>query len=334
MPTSNSRQQVSQKILNSGREVLEVESKALRTSASRLGPEFTDAVTLMLGTPGKIVVTGLGKSGHVGRKISATLASTGTPSFFLHPAEALHGDLGMLQKQDVLLAIAFGGETEEVLSVARHAKRIGVFVLAITGRLDSSLGKIADHVIDGSVDREVCPHNLAPTTSTTVAMAIGDALAVAIMNARGFSEADFARLHPSGALGRRLAMVQDLMKPTGPALPSVLPGSAFHEVLEAVTKKNYGIVPVQDHNGNLLGVISDGDIRRALLAQGAKALQMTAEALMTRNPRTTRAESLAIDAFKRMEESQITSLFVVEHAKPERLLGLIRMHDLLAAKIV
>jgi arabinose-5-phosphate isomerase len=320
--------------LASGRRTLDIEAKALVSAGARLGTEFILAVEAMVATSGKIVVTGLGKSGHIARKISATLASTGAPSFFLHPAEALHGDLGMIQAQDVLLALAFGGETEEVLSVARHAKRIGVCVVSITGKLDSSLAKISDHVIDGSVDREVCPHNLAPTASTAVALALGDALAIALMAARSFSEEDFARLHPSGALGRRLATVQDIMKPVSELRPGVVSSTKFHDVLEAVTRKNYGIAPVQDSTGKLIGIISDGDIRRALLTQGAKALDLTAESIMSRNPKTILGTSLAIEAFRLMEASQITSLLVVSGKNSEELVGLLRMHDLLAAKIV
>jgi arabinose-5-phosphate isomerase len=318
----------------SARKTLETEAAALTAAASRLGQNFIDAAKEILRADGKVVVTGLGKSGHVGRKISATLASTGTPSVFLHPAEALHGDLGVIQKKDVLLALAFGGETEEVLTVARHAKRLGVCVVAITGKLESSLAKLSDFTIDGSVDREVCPHNLAPTSSTTVAMGLGDALAMALMNARGFSQNDFALLHPSGALGRRLMTVADLMKRAGDELPSVCPTTTFHDVLEAVTKKNYGIVPVLSPSGEIIGVISDGDIRRALLTQGSKALDAQAQAIMTKMPRTISHKALAIEAFRLMEDLKITSLFVIDPSAPGQLQGLIRMHDLLAAKIV
>ena len=323
----------SQGFLESGRKTLEWEAKALLDTSKKLGSAFVEAAEAILSAKGKIVVTGLGKSGHVARKISATLASTGTPAFYLHPAEALHGDLGMIQRHDVLLAIAFGGETDEVIAVAKHANRLDVRVVAITGKLDSTLAKISTHVLDGSVEREVCPHNLAPTTSTSVAMALGDALAMAVMTERGFGETDFARLHPSGALGRRLATVQDLMK-AGEDLPRVSPLASFNEVLEAVTRKNYGIVPVEDKNGHLLGAISDGDIRRILLSKGASALHLNAESMMTKGPRTIFSSSLAIDAFRRMEAAQITSLFVVSPENDQRLSGLVRMHDLLAAKIV
>jgi len=319
--------------ISEGQRTLEMEANALLTASSRLGKDFSAAAAVILKSSGKVVLTGLGKSGHVARKVSATLASTGTPSFFLHPAEALHGDLGMLQQCDVLLAIAFGGETDEVIAVAKHAKRLGVPIISITGRLESSLGKMSDFVLNGSVEREVCPHNLAPTSSTTVAIGLGDALAMAIMTARGFSQVDFARLHPSGALGRKLATADDLMK-SGDQLPTVGLSDSFHEVLEAVTRKNYGIVPVVDRAGRLVGAISDGDIRRALLSKGASALALTAEAIMTRSPRTLFGKTLAVEAFRRMEEAQVTSLFVVQETNPSELTGIVRMHDLLAAKIV
>ncbi len=321
-------------LLSSAKMTLELESKALISASARLGANFVHAAQAILSAEGKVVVTGLGKSGHVGRKVSATLASTGTPSVFLHPAEALHGDLGVMQRKDILIAIAFGGETDEVLSVVRHAKRLSVCVIAITGKTESSLAKLSDFTIDGSVEREVCPHNLAPTASTAVAMALGDAFAMAVMNARGFSPSDFAALHPSGALGRRLMTVSDLMKASGADLPVVSASTEFHQVLEAVTRKNFGIVPVTSEAGHIMGAISDGDIRRALLTQGSKALSMKAEAIMTKNPRTIHASALAIDAFRRMEEAQITSLFVTEDRSPNILAGLVRMHDLLAAKIV
>lgn len=321
-------------VIASAKSTLDIESKALIATSSKLNESFVGAVQHVLNGSGKVVVTGLGKSGHVGRKIAATLASTGTPSFFLHPAEALHGDLGVLQQQDTLLAIAFGGETEEVLAVAKHAKRMNVKIIAIAGKQNSTLAKLSDFFIDGAVEREVCPHNLAPTTSTTVAMALGDALAMSLMNTRHFSETDFAKFHPSGALGRRLSTVSDHMKHLGESLPTVRAETSFHEVLEAVTKKNYGVVPVLDRDDKILGIVSDGDIRRALLLQGSAVLQSNAAAIMTKNPRTIDVDSLAIEAFKKMEEAQITSLVVVDSKTSNQLVGLIRMHDLLAAKIV
>jgi arabinose-5-phosphate isomerase len=316
------------------KEAMAVESAAVAAAASKLADNFNNACETMLNCDGKIVVTGLGKSGHIARKIAATLASTGTPALFLHPAEALHGDLGVLQKNDVLIAIAFGGETEEVLTVVRSAKRLEISVIGITGKLDSTLAKLSDHLLDGSVEREVCPHNLAPTASTSVALSLGDALAISLMKARGFLETDFARLHPSGALGRRLATVNDLMKKAGADLPTITKKATFHEVLEAVTKKNYGIVPVVEEGGKIIGAISDGDIRRTLLKNGADALNLTALQFMTKSPKLITSSKLAIEAFRHMENAQITSLFVETSESSGVLSGLIRMHDLLAAKIV
>ncbi len=320
---------LSEKALAWGRSTLEAESDALKWTAERLGDEFCKAVELLSTLKGKVVVCGLGKSGHVGRKIAATLASTGTSAFFLHPSEALHGDLGMIQAQDALLLIAFGGETRETLEVARFANRNRIPVLAITGRLPSSLAQIADIVLDGSVSREACPLNLAPTTSTTVAMALGDALAVALMRAKGFQEQDFAQFHPEGSLGRKLSQVQDHMRQD---LPRLLPNDGFDLVLAQITAQNYGIVPVFDENSKLLGAITDGDLRRALLTRREAVFHLKASDLMTKNPKTIRQGQLALEAVRLMEESRITSLFVLDDS--QMVLGLIRMHDLLAAKII
>lgn len=322
-----------QEILAAARKAMLAESDAIKASANQVGTELVQAVNEIAVLKGKVVVTGLGKSGHIARKIAATLASTGTPAFFLHPTEALHGDLGMISSGDALLAIAFGGETTEVVEVAKHAKRLGRFVVVISGKKDSSLARLSDVFLDGSVNREVCPLNLAPTASTAVALSLGDALAVCLMHVRGFSEVDFAHLHPGGSLGRKLSTVADHMRRIDDELPSVDSKTHFHGVLEAVTKRNFGIVPVLE-NGALIGAISDGDIRRALLRGGAEALKLVAEDLMTRKPRTTSPEALALEAFKEMESHQITSLFVEAESSPKQLLGIIRMHDLLAAKIV
>lgn len=322
------------KLLAVAREAMHAESEAIKMTASKLGPELSMVVRAFAALSGKVVVTGLGKSGHIARKIAATLASTGTPSFYLHPSEALHGDLGMISAGDALLAIAFGGETTEVVDVAKHAKRLGRLVVCITGKTDSSLSKLSDFILDGSIGREVCPLNLAPTASTAVALALGDALAVTLMHVRGFSEVDFAALHPGGSLGRKLSLVSDHMRPLTVGLATVTTTTHFHQVLEAVTKQNLGIVPVLDRDQSLIGAISDGDIRRALLKSGASALQLTAEDIMTKNPRTISGLGLALEAFQTMERHQITSLFVQSKDDPSKLAGIIRMHDLLAAKIV
>lgn len=318
-----------EQLVERGREALRDESQALLASAERLDENFAKAVELMRASQGKVVVCGLGKSGHVGRKIAATLASTGTAAFFLHPSEALHGDLGMLQTNDVLLVIAFGGETRETLEVAKHAQRRRIPVLAITGKAQSSLAKIADVVIDGSVAREACPLNLAPTSSTTVAMALGDALAIALMHARGFQEQDFARFHPDGSLGRQLSLVQDHMRTD---LAPLAPSDSFDRVIAVITAQNYGIAGVFDPKDGLIGAITDGDLRRALQGSREKVFAMTARALMTQAPKTISPDRLALDAVRVMEDHRITSLFVIDSHKT--VVGLIRMHDLLAAKIV
>jgi arabinose-5-phosphate isomerase len=316
-------------VLEWGRSTLMAESEALKWTAERLGDEFFNAVNLITQLPGKVVISGLGKSGHVARKIAATLASTGTSAFFLHPSEALHGDLGMIQAQDALLLIAFGGETRETLEVARFANRNQIPVIAITGRLPSSLAQMANIVLDGSVSREACPLNLAPTSSTTVAMAIGDALAVALMRSKGFQEQDFAQFHPDGSLGRKLSQVQDHMRRD---LPYLAPEDGFDQVLAKITAQNYGIVPVFDSRHRLLGAITDGDLRRALLSKREEVFALKADDLMTRSPKTIRVGQLALEAVRLMEESRITSLFVLDEEQKTQ--GLIRMHDLLAAKII
>ena len=323
-----------EQILSYGREAMKVESDAVVLASKKLGNSFVDAVEIIYGVKGKAVVTGLGKSGHVARKIAATLASTGTPAFFLHPSEGLHGDLGMLHSDDVVIALAFGGETYEVIEASKFARRIGVPVICITGKTESQLSQISDVVLDGSVHKEVCPLNLAPTASTAVALAIGDALAMALMQLRGFKEVDFASLHPGGTLGRRLSLVSDHMQLIDSGLSSVALDAGFHDILKAVTSRNFGIAPVISEDGALKGAISDGDIRRALLKYRADALNKKAEELMSPEPVTVLGSLLALDAFKVMENKQITSLFVLHDDQPSKLVGIVRMHDLLAAKIV
>jgi len=330
---NNSSTKDPKQIIKVAREAMHAESDAITAAARRLDDNFARVVVELAAISGKVVVTGLGKSGHIARKIAATLASTGTAAFFLHPTEALHGDLGMLSEGDALLAIAFGGETIEVVEVAKHAKRFGRTVIGITGKQESSLARLADFLLDGTISREVCPLNLAPTASTAVTLALGDALAVALMHVKGFSEVDFATLHPGGTLGRKLSTVQEHMRPFDVELFGIQAEANFHDVLAAVTKRNFGIVPVLAKEA-LVGAISDGDIRRALLERGAAALQVKAADLMTRSPKTIFANALALEALRDMEKRQITSLFVNSHENPTKLLGIIRMHDLLAAKIV
>ncbi|MBC7531629.1 MAG: KpsF/GutQ family sugar-phosphate isomerase [Oligoflexus sp.] len=312
-----------------GRDVLDAESQSLLATARSLNASFVQAVETIIASQGKVVVTGLGKSGHIGRKIAATLSSTGTASFFLHPSEALHGDLGMIQSADVVLALAFGGETRETVEVIKFANRRSIPVIAITGKMESSLARLSDVVLDGGVDREACPLNLAPTTSTTVAMGLGDALAVAIMRARGFEKQDFAQYHPDGSLGRQLSLVSQHMKTD---LLAIHADDDFSKVLEIITAHNYGIAGVFDATERLIGAITDGDLRRTLKTARENVFSMSAKDIMTKNPKTILNDRLALDAVKMMEHSRITSLFVRDEA--DHVVGLIRMHDLLAAKIV
>lgn len=312
-----------------GRDVLDAEAQSLSASARALSGSFVEAVKLVINARGKLVVTGLGKSGHIGKKLAATFASTGTAASFLHPSEALHGDLGMIQEGDVVLALAFGGETRETIEVVKFANRRSIPVIALTGRLDSSLAQLSQVVLDGRVEREACPLNLAPTTSTSVAMGVGDALAVAIMRAKGFEKHDFAAFHPDGSLGRQLSLVSQHMKTD---LLAIHANDDFHRVLEVITAHNYGIAGVLDEKQKLIGAITDGDVRRALKNAREKVFSCHAKDIMTLNPKTIDSDRLALDAVKMMEQSRITSLFVKNDS--DEVVGLIRMHDLLSAKVV
>lgn len=320
-----------EKLVVWGREVLECEAASLHAAARRLDKSFIEATRKLLDCQGKVVVCGLGKSGHVGRKIAATFASTGTPSFFLHPSEALHGDLGMLHRADLLLAIAYSGETSEVLAVSEYARRHDVPVISITGNLESSLARLSDVALNGNVEGEADGLGLAPTSSSTLALAIGDALAVSAMKARGFTESDFASVHPGGKLGKRLAYVSDFMHPISPN--TTLNGdSDFHLALKAVTEQNFGIAAVLDAKGRLIGAVTDGDIRRFLMVHKSRALDKLTHEFMSSSPTFSQKTVLAVDAVDIMNSRAITNLFIVdEHQKP---VGLLRMHDLLAAKIV
>lgn len=322
-------------LVEAGKKALISESDALRDTAHRLGLSFAQASQAIFARKGKVVVTGMGKSGHVGRKIASTLSSTGTSATFLHPSEALHGDFGMLQHTDVLLAIAYGGETHEVVEAAKFARRMPIPVIAMTGDLKSSLSQLSHFVLDCSVESEADPLNLAPTNSSTVTMALGDALAISLMVARGFSQVEFASLHPGGSLGRRLSLVKDHMHPAD-KLPKVGPESTFDEILRGVTVDNFGIVAVIDpkHNRQLIGAISDGDLRRSLLNQGPLAMTQKAKDIMSTNPKIVEEDSLAIDAATLMTNMAISRLFVVSSANDGMVVGLIRLQDLLTAKII
>jgi len=272
----------------------------------------------------------MGKSGHVGRKVASTLASTGTPAFFLHAAEALHGDLGMLGRQDLVLAVSNSGETSEILKLVPHMKRLGVPLIALVGRVESTLGRTADIVLDASVGEEACPLGLAPTASTTAALAMGDALAVALLEHRGFRPEDFAALHPAGTLGRRLLRVSDLMH-VGDAVPRVTVDSRMAEALVEMTAKRLGVAAVVEDDGRLVGVVTDGDLRRALGA-GEALMTRSVGDVMGRRPKTVAADALAARAVATMERHAITVLFIVD--AHDRLTGVIHLHDLLRAGVV
>jgi arabinose-5-phosphate isomerase len=314
-----------------GRRVLEIEARAVRDLIGRLDHRFEAAVRLLLDCAGKVVVSGMGKSGLVGQKIAATLASTGTPAFFLHPAEGVHGDLGMLARKDAVIAISNSGETEELLRLLPHVKRLNVPVIAMTGRPQSTLGKNSDVVLDISVAEEACPMGLAPTASTTATLAMGDALAIALLQARGFKEDDFAQFHPGGVLGRRLLLkVRDLMH-QGTAIPLVREEAPAREAILEMTTKKLGMTAMVDGEGKLAGIVTDGDLRR-FLEKGKDLAGALARDLGSRNPRTIGPDELAARAVQVMEQHAITSLVVVEGGRT--IVGVIHLHDLLKSGVV
>jgi arabinose-5-phosphate isomerase len=312
------------------RHVLEVEMAGLAAVREHLDARFARAVELVLACRGKVVVTGVGKSGIVCRKMAATLASTGTPAVFLHAGEGVHGDLGTLVRGDVLIAVSNSGETAEVLSLLPAARRLGLPLVAITGKLDSTLARAADVALDVSVPEEACPLNLAPTASTTATMALGDALAIALLEERGFSTEDFALLHPAGALGRRLLRVEDLMH-RGTELPLVAADASLKDTLVEITSKRLGVTGVVDGTGALVGIVTDGDLRRGL-ERAADIRTLTARDLMTTQPKTVGGGALAAEAVATMERHAITSLFILADAG--RPVGVIHLHDLLRAGVV
>ncbi|KMN48947.1 KpsF/GutQ family sugar-phosphate isomerase [Chromobacterium violaceum] len=316
--------------LETAREVLLTEAAALSTLAERLNGEFLDAVEAILACRGRVIVTGMGKSGHVGRKIAATLASTGTPAFFVHPAEAAHGDLGMITGDDVVIALSNSGESAEVVSLLPALKLKGSKLIAVTGRSESTLAQAADVLLHTHVEREACPLNLAPTTSTTAQIALGDALAVTLMEARGFGQSDFALSHPGGSLGRRLLVhVKDLMH-GGDALPRVAPGTPLKDALLEMSQKRLGMVTVGDADGTLHGIYTDGDLRRTL-EKGVDVYRLKVDEVMGRKPRTIQPDKLAAEAGFLMKQHQITSLVVVD--AQGKLAGVLHMHDLLRAGV-
>jgi len=321
----------SDELLALAREVLQIESRAVESLCTRLDQDFVAACQLCLETPGRIVVTGMGKSGHIGNKIAATLASTGTPSFFVHPAEASHGDLGMITSHDVLLAVSYSGETDEIVTIHPLVKRMGAKLLSITGNHRSTLAEAADAHLDVSVTEEACPLNLAPTASTTATLAMGDALAVALLKLRGFTAEDFAMSHPSGSLGKRLLLrVADVMR-KGTAMPKVSADVRLKDGLLEMTQKGLGMTAVVDDQQGILGVFTDGDLRRAL-DDGVDIHATTMEEIMHRECKTTSSEVLAVEAVHLMEENKITSLLVADDNN--RLVGALNIHDLFRAGIM
>ncbi|MCK9510618.1 MAG: KpsF/GutQ family sugar-phosphate isomerase [Pigmentiphaga sp.] len=317
--------------LASGQRTLRIEAEAVSALANRLGSPFTDAVALLLEATGRVVVSGIGKSGHIGRKIAATLASTGTPAFFVHAAEAVHGDLGMITAHDVIIALSHSGTTDELLTILPLARRMGARVIALTGNADSPLAALADVFLDTSVAQEACPLNLAPTASSTVALALGDALAVACLEARGFGPDDFARSHPGGALGRRLLThVRDVMR-SGVRLPAVTPDTPLAQTLEEMSRKGMGMTVVVDARGRPLGIFTDGDLRR-LIARGGDLRQLTVADGMTPGPRHIGPDALAAEAAAMMDEHRLSQLLVLDASGA--LVGALHMHDLMAAKVV
>ena len=311
--------------------VLRIEAEAILGLIPKLDERFERAVELLRGCAGRVIVTGMGKSGLIGRKIAATLASTGTPAHFLHPAEGVHGDLGMVARGDVVLALSNSGETDEALAILPPLKRLGVPILLLTGNPTSSLARQCEVVLDVSVPEEACPMNLTPTSSTTAALAVGDALAMVLLELRGFRPEDYAALHPRGSLGwRALFRVADLML-TGDALPIVPESTPLRDVIVEMTRKRKGMTTVTDGAGRLVGVVTDGDLRRLHLT-GKSIDDLSAGQAASRGPKTIRSEDLAAKALEVMETWQITSLVIVDEAR--RPVGLIHMHDILRAKIV
>ncbi|MBL0074417.1 MAG: KpsF/GutQ family sugar-phosphate isomerase [Rhodocyclaceae bacterium] len=315
--------------LDMGRQVLDIEASALTALSSRLDAQFAHAVALILESRGRVIVCGIGKSGHVGRKIAATFASTGTPAYFVHAAEAVHGDLGMITGDDVLIAISNSGENDELLTVVPLVKRQGGRLIAITGNEDSSLAKEADVHLDARVAQEACPLNLAPTASTTAALALGDALAVALLDARGFGAEDFARSHPGGALGRKLLThVSDVMRTD---VPAVAPMALIPAALAVMTKGGLGMLVIEDAQHGIAGIFTDGDLRRAMEQRG-DLRQVTIGEVMNRTPRTILASRLAVEAVQMMETSRINQLVALD--AQGKLAGALNMHDLFRAKVV
>lgn len=321
----------SDQILNMARRVLRIEAEAVAALAQRLNDDFVHAVRLIHSRRGRVIVTGIGKSGHIGRKLAATLASTGTPAYFVHAAEAAHGDLGMITAEDIVIALSNSGSSEELLTIVPLVKRQGARLIAMTGNPDSPLARQADAHLNSSVAEEACPLNLAPTASTTAALALGDALAVAILDARGFGAEDFARSHPGGALGRRLLThVRDIMRPAE-RVPVVAESASVSQALLAMTRGGLGMTAVENSEGKLSGIFTDGDLRRAL-ERGIDIHTVTLDAIMSHNPRSISPDALAVQGAEMMERLRISQLLVVD--TDGKLVGALNTHDLMQAKVI
>ncbi len=331
LPLSMTPPPAASRTLDLARRVLAIEAAAVLKIADRLDDSFSQAVALILACQGRVIVSGIGKSGHIGRKIAATMASTGTPAYFVHAAEAVHGDLGMITRDDVLIALSNSGENDELLTIVPLVKRQGGKLIAITGNAESALAREADIHLDARVEEEACPLNLAPTASTTAALALGDALAVALLDARGFGAEDFARSHPGGSLGRKLLThVSDVMQPVD-RVALVSADTAVPAALVAISRGGLGMAAVLDEDGKLTGIFTDGDLRRALEKLGDLRL-IPVSAIMTRNPRTIGPERLAVEAVEMMERHKVNQLLVIDAAS--QLVGALNMHDLFRAKVV
>jgi len=317
--------------LHTARRVLKIEAQAIQDVLQRLDATFEKAVDLLFACKGRVVLTGMGKSGLVARKISATFSSTGTPSFFLHPGEALHGDLGMLARGDTLIAVSYGGETEEIIHLLEALKRLEIPLITLTGNLESTLAESSDVALDVSVKEEACSLNLAPTASTTVAMAVGDALAVSLLERRDFRPDDFAALHPAGRLGKKLLRVEHLMH-AADSLPRVSLETKMPDVFHEMSAKKLGMTTVLAPDGRLAGIITDGDLRRLMEKQGGATLAMTAGQAMTRTPQTIGPHVLASEALNAMEKKKITSIVVVDES--QKVVGVVHLHDLWTLELI
>ena len=331
LPASPPSRLDAQRAIDLAHETFDIEAAAIIGLKHRIGPSFAQVMEKILALRGRVVVMGMGKSGHIGRKIAATLASTGTPAMFVHPAEASHGDLGMITSDDLVLAISNSGESQEMAAILPVLKRLGTPIVAITGNAESTMAKHADLWLDGAVDKEACPLNLAPTASTTAQLALGDALAVALLDARGFRAEDFARSHPGGSLGRKLLThVSDVMRPFD-VTPRVLPDTGFSELMREMSAKGLGATAVVDLEDRVLGIFTDGDLRR-LVEQGVDLRAKKAADVMHASPCVISSQALAVDAADLMESRRITSVLVVDEAG--RLCGAVNSNDLMRAKVI